>query len=143
MASVSRVAAILSGILVLALLAGGLTEATLAIGHSGRITDDRSLRPAQATPTASPRGAKPSATPTASVKPTASPTVTPMPTPAGPTATTNSFVHLRAGKSTSTTILADLDGGTVVQLLPDSDAQWQEVRYNGLTGYIFKSYLAY
>jgi hypothetical protein len=50
---------------------------------------------------------------------------------------------LRAGMSTSTAILTDLNGGTVVQLLSDSDAQWQQVRYNGQTGYIFKTYLIY
>jgi uncharacterized protein YgiM (DUF1202 family) len=50
---------------------------------------------------------------------------------------------MRAGKSTSTAILMDLNGGTAVQLLSDSDAQWQQVQYNGLTGYIFKTYLAY
>jgi uncharacterized protein YgiM (DUF1202 family) len=64
-------------------------------------------------------------------------------TPAVRTAVTNSFVHLRAGKSIYTAILTDLNAGTRVQVLPDSDAQWQQVRYNGLTGYIFKLYLTY
>ena len=135
----SRTAAILGGILVLALMAGGLTEATLAIGRAGGISDDTLLRPAAAH-TASPT---PTATPKATPTPVPSVAPTPSPTPSGPVATTNSFVHMREGKSTGTTILTDLDGGTVVQILPDSDTQWQQVRYNGLTGYVFKSYLVY
>lgn len=136
-----RVAVILGGILVLALFAGGLTEATLAIGHRGAITDDSLLRPkASGAPKASP---SPSASATPSATPTPTATPTPVATPVLPTATTNAFVHMRAGKSTSTAILADLNGGTVVQLLPDRDADWQQVQYNGLTGYIFRTYLAY
>jgi uncharacterized protein YgiM (DUF1202 family) len=50
---------------------------------------------------------------------------------------------MRAGKSTSFAILLDLNGGSTVELLSDSDAQWQQVRYNGQTGYIFKTYLVY
>jgi hypothetical protein len=138
----SRLLAILGGVLVLALVAGGLTEATLAFGHSGGIGDDVTLRPATKMP-----GAKstPSPKPTASVAATPVPTLAPTlaPTPAGKTATTNSFVHLRASNSTSSAILANLDGGTVVQLLPYSDSLWQEVQYNGTTGYVYKSYLTY
>jgi uncharacterized protein YgiM (DUF1202 family) len=132
-----RVTAILSGILLLALLAGGLTEAALAIGHRGSLVDDVRLRPMVGRPR--PASPTPSATPSPTPVPTAA--ATPVPAPTLPSATTNSFVHMRAGKSTSTAILTDLDGGTVVQVLPDSDAQWQQVQYNGLTGYIFKSYL--
>jgi uncharacterized protein YgiM (DUF1202 family) len=136
-----RVFAIVGGVLVLALMAGVLTEATLAVGHHGRIVDDVLLRPrASGTPT-------PSATPTAT--PSATPVATPVPTPV-PTATpvertarTSSFVRMRAGKSTSTAILYELNGGTIVTLLPDADAQWQQVRYSGQTGYIFKTYLIY
>jgi hypothetical protein len=136
-----RATVIFSGILVLALLAGGLTEATLALGHRGALSDDRSLRP----DTSVVRSASPSPSASASPSATPAPAVasTPVPTPGLPTATTNSFVHLRAGKSTSTAILIDLNGGTVIQLLPDVDAQWQQVQYNGLTGYIFKTYLTY
>lgn len=135
-----RVVAILGGVLVLALVAAGLTEATLAMGHRGHISDDARLRPvATALPTT-----VPSPSPSAAATPTPTSTPTPTATPAAaPTATTNSFVHLRAGKSTATPILVDLDGGTVVTLLPDSNAQWQQVNYNGVVGYIFKSYLAY
>ena len=138
-----RVIVTFSGVLVLALLAGGLTEGTMALGHRGSLADDVLLRPhksAKASPTP-----KPTVAPTPKPTPGAvsTPVPTPVPTPATATATTNSFVHLRAGKSTSTAILTDLNGGTVVQLLSDSDAQWQQVRYNGLTGYIFKTYLTY
>lgn len=137
-----RVSAILGGILVLAILAGGLTEATLVLGHHGRIADDSLLRPNTPKTTSSP---SPSSTPTSSPSPSAKPvtTPTPTPTPVVPTATTNAFVHMRADKSIYSNILIDLNGGTKVQLLPDSNAQWQQVRYNGLTGYIFKAYLTY
>lgn len=128
---------VVGGVLILALLAAGFTEATIALGPHGSLTNDTALRPSAAsTPT-------PTASPTPTLAPTAAPTTTPMLTVAVATATTNGFVHLRAGKSIYTPILTDLNAGTVVQLLPDSDAQWQQVRYNGLTGYIFKSYLAY
>ncbi|HVQ43611.1 MAG TPA: SH3 domain-containing protein [Candidatus Saccharimonadia bacterium] len=125
----------------LALLAGVLAEATLALGRRGSLSNDNLLRPAATaspTPTAS-------STPSPTLVPVVAPTAaaTPVPTPATPTATTNSFVHMRSGKSTATPILTDLNGGTVVELLPDSDSQWQQVRYGGLTGYVFKTYLAY
>ncbi len=133
------------GVLVLALVAIGLTEATLALGRTNRTADDVLLRPLglSSSPTPSP---SPTPTPTATpvATPVATPTPAPTPTPvAGPRATTNAFVHMRAGKSTSSAILIDLNGGTVVALLPDADSQWQQVRYNGLVGYIFKAYLAY
>jgi uncharacterized protein YgiM (DUF1202 family) len=134
-----RAAATLVGVLILALLAGGLTEVTLAIGHRGGISDDRAVRPRTSASPHATGSPKMSPTPT----PTLTPTATPTATPAGPVAVTNGFVHMRAGKSTSTAILADLQAGTTVQLLPDSDSQWQQVQYNGLTGYIFKSYLRY
>jgi len=50
---------------------------------------------------------------------------------------------MRSGASTTTPIVADLNGGSVVTLGSYSDSQWQQVTYNGLNGYIFKSYLAY
>jgi|SRR6185369_15518940 len=135
-----RVVATFGGVVVLALLAGGFTEATMALGHRGSLANDILLRPSvkavKPTPTVAP------VTPTATPKPTVAP-ATPTPAPVVATATTNSFVHMRAGKSTSTAILTDLNGGTVVELLPDSDAQWQQARYNGFSGYIFKTYLTY
>lgn len=75
-------------------------------------------------------------------KPEPAPVPTPAPAP-DRTAVTNSFVRLRAGKSTSTNVLAELQGGTKVILLDDSDQLWQQVKYNDLTGYIYKSYLTY
>lgn len=139
-----RAVATFGGVLILALVAGGLTEATLAFGRHGSLTNDALLRPLYRSPkpTPSPTSspvASPSVTPVAS----ATPSITPAPTPVIPRATTNSFVHMRAGKSTSTTILIDLNGGTVVDLLPDQDAQWQQIRYQGLSGYIYKTYLSY
>ena len=129
----------------LALLAGGLTEATMALGGRGGLSNDTLLRSLHqtATPTPTPPAATPTVAPSPTVVSTPAPTVTPAATPVAPKATTNSFVHMRAGKSTSTAIVMDLNGGTVVELLSDSDAQWQQVRYNGVTGYIFKTYLAY
>jgi hypothetical protein len=146
-----RIAAILGGVLILAVVAGGLTEATLAFGRSGGISDDTLLRPLRPLHAVSSKTSpKPSATPGA--KPSASPSPPPAATPAtapgpaaasGAQATTNSFVHLRASNSTSSNILANLDGGTVVKLMPYSDSLWQEVQYNGQTGYIYRSYLNY
>lgn len=128
---------ILSGILILALLAGGLTEAALALGHRGGVGEV-----VVRTPSPSPRA---SATPVATATPSATPTptATPVATPSAKTAVTNSFVHMRAGKSIYTNILTDLNAGMVVEVLPDSDAQWQQVRYKGMIGYIFKLYLTY
>jgi hypothetical protein len=133
-----RIAAILGGVLVLAILAGGLTEAALARGHYGGIGDDVLLRPKKTTTPS------PSVTPKVAATPT--PTATPVPTatPAPlPTAVTISFVHMRASKSFSAPILFDLNGGTVVTVLPDADAQWQQVQYSGQTGYIYRTYLSY
>ena len=79
---------------------------------------------------------------------TPAPVVTPEPAPApvAPaelTATTKSFVRLREGPSTSTDILAELQGGTTVTLLEVENSLWQQVRYGNLIGYIYKSYLQY
>lgn len=134
-----RIVSTAAGVLVLAVLAAGLTETTLAVGARGRINDDAGLK---ATPKPSVK-ASPKPAPAVSASPTAAPSATPVPTPAGPTATTNSFVHMRAAKSTNSTILYNLNGGTVVRLLPDVDSTWQQVEYNGTTGYIYKTYLAY
>ena len=137
-----RVAATFGALAILALLAGGLTEATMALGGRGSLANDILMRPHNSgNATSSVVSPKPTASPTPT--PIATPAPTPIPVVAGPTATTNSFVHMRAGKSTSTAIITDLNGGTVVQLLTDSDSQWQQVHYNGFTGYVFKQYLTY
>ena len=141
-----RFAATFGSLVILAVLAGGLTEATMALGGRGSLANDILLRPLNLGGTPSPTATpKPTASPTPSPTPTATPAPTPVPTVAVPTATTNSYpiVHMRAGKSASTAVITDLNGGTLVQLLSDSDAQWQQVRYNGLVGYIFKQYLTY
>jgi hypothetical protein len=138
-----KIAATLGAILVLALIAGGLTEVTLAVGHR-QTTVDLALAPkasSSPSPSASPRK---TATPTPTPSVTASPSPSPSPSvQAGPTATTNSFVHLRQGPSTSTAILENLNGGTEVTLLSYSDSTWQEVSVDGYTGYIYRSYLTY
>jgi uncharacterized protein YgiM (DUF1202 family) len=139
-----RVVATIGGVLVLALIAGGLAEATIAGGHRGSLANDILLRPvASPRKVATPTPAPPTLGPVATTTPTPAPAITATPSPAIPTATTSSFVHMRAGKSTSTAVIVDLNGGTTVQLLSDSDAQWQQVEYNGQTGYIFKTYLNY
>lgn len=74
---------------------------------------------------------------------TPAPAVTTPVVPAAKTATTKSFVRFRAGRSTSTAVLAELDGGTVVTLGSYSDSLWQQATYNGQTGYIYKRYLNY
>ena len=118
----------------LALLAAGLTEATMAYGPHGRLANDSVLRPV--TPTPSP---SPSPTPT----PTPTPILTPTPTPVIPTATTNGFVHMRASNTTASAIIIDLTAGTTVELLGYRDSLWQQVRYNGYTGYLWRAYLTY
>ncbi len=137
-----RAVATFGGIFVLVLIASGLTEATLALGHRGSLANDILLRPHQAKLVPKPTSTPAPSTPIPASSPSPA-TPTPSSTPVVSTATTNGFVHMRAGKSTSTAILTDLNGGTVVELLSDSDTQWQQVSYNGLTGYIFKTYLTY
>ena len=93
----------------------------------------------RATPTPTPV-----VTPTPTATPTATPAPTPVPTPVGQrTATTNDFVHMRADKSTSSAIVTDLQGGTVVVLGNDATSLWQEATYGQYHGYIWKSYLNY
>jgi hypothetical protein len=119
------------GVLVITLMAAGLTELTLA--HGGRLSAIDGVAPA------------PSHTPTPTPTPSPSATATPTPsaTPTPRTAVTNGFVHLRAAASTSSAIVANLDGGTTVQLGSYVDSQWQGVVVNGQSGYIFRSYLNY
>lgn len=137
-----RLAATFGGILVLGLVAGAFTEATFALGHLGSLSNDTLLRPVKSIVPTPIRTPTPTPMPTSVLVPRPTTVATPAPV-ATPTATTNAFVHLRASKSTSSAILTDLNGGTVVGLLSDSDAQWQQVSYNGLNGYIYKTYLAY
>ena len=125
--------------MVLSLASFGLAEATMVLGHRSVVTDDRSVRPSTQTKISASPSPSPSATPTA----TPAPSPTPLATPAAATATTISFVHMRTGASTATPIVVDLNGGSVVTLGAYSDAQWQQVSYNGQSGYVFKAYLRY
>jgi uncharacterized protein YgiM (DUF1202 family) len=59
------------------------------------------------------------------------------------TATTNSYVHLRAAKSVNSTIITNIVAGTTVQLRDDADPTWQGVTYQGKAGYIYRAYLQY
>ena len=141
-----RVVATTAGVLVLALLAAGLTETTLAVGSRGRLSDDSAVKVTprvSASPSAKPSPSAVAKSPSPSAGPSATPSSTPSPAPSGPVATTNAFVHMRAAASTSSAILYNLNGGTVVKLLPWQDPLWQEVEYNGATGYIYRTYLAY
>lgn len=134
-----RAVFVLLGVLVLSLAAFGLAEVTMVSDHRFPLTDDRSVRPSTGSKTAVTPSPSPSATPA----PTLVPDPTPAPTPVASTAITVSFVHMRAGASTSTPILTDLNGGTVVTLGAYADNQWQQVFYNGQSGYVFKAYLRY
>ncbi|HUC87355.1 MAG TPA: SH3 domain-containing protein [Candidatus Saccharimonadales bacterium] len=59
------------------------------------------------------------------------------------TATTNSYVHLRAGESVNSAIITDIVSGTTVQLRDDANPTWQGVTYQGKSGYIYRAYLQY
>lgn len=120
----------------------GLVSATanMAANVAGKPQSTaQSAEPKPATPELSPPQTAASATPRPSA-PVASPPAT-APAAAPKTATTISFVNVRAGKSTSTPIIMNLEAGTVVQLTEDSTATWQGVTYQGKAGYIFKDYL--
>jgi hypothetical protein len=84
----------------------------------------------------------PTPTPTPVPTPSATPVATPTPV-AERKAVTNGFVHMRAAKSTSSAIVVDLQGGTVVTLGSDETSLWQEVYYGAYHGYIWKGYLNY
>lgn len=121
------------GALVILAIAAGLSFAALAkpsLGWKSAVVEQT---------------ATPEPTPVETPAPVVVPEPIPEPTPAPveATATTKSFVRLREGPSTSTDILAELQGGTVVTLLADQNSLWQQVRYGNLVGYIYKSYLTY
>jgi uncharacterized protein YgiM (DUF1202 family) len=86
----------------------------------------------------------PTPAPKVATKPTTQAAVKPTtPAPVISTATTNSYVHLRATESVSSPILTNLNAGTVVQLRDDANATWQGVTYQGQNGYIYRAYLQY
>lgn len=123
-----RVLAIIFGITVLALLASGLTEASLVLGH-------KQMTSIEPTHIASPVPTPPVPTP-----PVLPPVVA---APVTPTATVNAFVHMRADRSTSSAIVTDLNAGAAVQYAKIDDGLWQAVTYQGQSGYVYKSYLNY
>ena len=122
-----KVLLVLTGVFLLLGGAAGLAYTTLASSHAGLASQ-----------------------PSASVEPTSAPeavVVTPAPATATPAptrqATANAMVHLRVGPSASTGIMTDIPMGAPVVLGSYSDSQWQQAVYNGLNGYVFKSYLNY
>ena len=122
------------GLAALTVFGAGVSELALASHHQ---TVTAPPKPAiSVAPTPSPM---PQATPT----PSATPAATPASTPTQPTAVTNSFVHLRANPTTSSTDLADLQAGTTVTLTGTAQGSWQPVLYQGTAGYIYTSYLNY
>lgn len=138
-----RTAETLGGVMVLALVAAAITEATLAVGHRESLGSEELLRQLHGGFKKTGPVATVSPTPTTTPSPTPSPIASPTSPPKVPTVTTSSFVRLRAGASTSTAVLAELNGGTVLERLPDGNSQWQQVRYGNMVGYVFKAYLIY
>ncbi|HSX00713.1 MAG TPA: SH3 domain-containing protein [Candidatus Saccharimonas sp.] len=126
------------------LVAAGLTGATYVMAGGRVAVLDGLVGTAGPTPTATVKStATPVPTPTATPTPTPTATATPEVTPAARTARAVSYVRLRQGPSTNTAVLTQLYGGEIVTLGGYSDAQWQEVYYNGFHGYIYKTYLQY
>ena len=90
------------------------------------------------------RAAKASPSPSASpavLGDQATPTPTPSATPVASTTTTKAFVYLHSSPSQSSSILAQLQAGTTVTLVASANDKYEQVVYNGTTGYIAKSYL--
>jgi uncharacterized protein YgiM (DUF1202 family) len=133
----TRILATVFGITVLALLASGLAEASLAL-NSPQTT---SPEPAVKATVVSPKVVQ-KVTPATTPTPASTPTPTPA-TPTVPTATVNGFVHMRASATTSSAILLDLNAGNVVQYSSVDAGLWQAVTYHGQAGYVYKSYLNY
>lgn len=136
-----RLLSIVFGILVLAAMASGLTEAALVIGRPQAIL-------VEPTPPVAPKPVTPAPVTPVPVVPApavvAAPTPPPPPVAATqPTATINGYVHMRADRSTASAIIADLYAGYSVNY-PQVDAGlWQFVTYRGQNGYVYKTYLNY
>jgi uncharacterized protein YgiM (DUF1202 family) len=112
----------------LALIATGLTEASLALGK---------------TQTTSPEPAHKVTTPavkTTTVKPVAPISAAPT-APVLPTATVNGFVHMRSSPTTSASIIIDLNAGDVVSYSKVDPGPWQSIIYQGTYGYVYNTYL--
>ncbi len=104
---------------------------------------------AASTPTPVPPTPSATATPTAALPvPTTVPVVTPVPT-ITPTpspeyigqivCTADEFVNIRSGAGTQTDIIGTLPGGETADVIAFED-DWVHVSYNGITGYVSRSY---
>jgi len=134
-----RITSIVFGILVLALIASGLTEAALVIGRPQAVL-------VEPTVPAAPKPVTPKPVVPVPVEPApAAPAPAPTPTPAAtlPTATINGYVHMRADRSTASAIIADLYAGYIVSYHQVDAGLWQFVTYQGQNGYVYKTYLNY
>ena len=133
-----RSLAVFFGVILLSAFGLGATKLSLAIGHPVKAPAHKAVN----TPVPS-RSATPK--PSVSASPAAAPSAAPSSSPAPnlPTAVTNGFVHMRAGTSTSTAIVANLNAGTVVYLTGKAIGLWQPALYQGLNGYIYTPYLNY
>lgn len=131
----TRIFLIVFGILVLALVASGLTEAALVIGRPLSVSVEPKVP-------ATPKPVTP-ASPTVAPTPAPAP-VTPAPAAVPlPTATVNGFVHMRADRSTAAVIITDLYAGNTVQYTQVDAGLWQAVIYQGQNGFVYKTYLNY
>jgi hypothetical protein len=144
--SARRIAAILAGGVLIT--GGAIGLCYEALGHGGiRVAvAEQPSRPSE-TPSATVK-ASPSASPAASVAPSISPTLTPTPNlnpspVASRSATTSAVVRLRKTPSTSADIITEVPSGVAVVLGAYSDAVWQQVTYEGVSGYISRTYLTY
>lgn len=120
------------------IVAGGATSIAMAYAGSKRTAEVHQTQVPLPTPSS-----RTSLTPTPSATPSVIPAPTPVSTPVQHTAVTNGFVHMRADKSTSATIVVDLQGGSTVVLGSGETSLWQEATFGSYHGYIWKSYLNY
>ncbi len=131
----TRALSIIFGIVVLALVATGLTEAAMALGQKQATSPEPTIKQTVVAP--------PKAAPT--VAPVVAPVVaTPAPAaPVLPTATVNGFVHMRASATTASSIITNLNTGDVVTYTTVDTGLWQAVSFHGIDGYVYKTYLNY
>ena len=54
---------------------------------------------------------------------------------------TDNSVRFRKGPSTNAEIIENLNEGTVVSVLDESNGSWTKVNYRGEIGYVFSKYL--
>ena len=133
----TRVLSIIFGIVVLALVATGLTEAAMAFGqHQSTSPEPTTKKTVVVTP-------KAVTTVTTTPAPVATPASAAPAAPTQPTATVNGFVHMRSSATTDSSIIYNLNAGDVVSYDSVDDGLWQAVVYQGSPGYIYKSYLNY